>query len=184
MRAGEQKPFTSQQRRVSRLPTGGMDRTPAAIDRRSTEFRHQRQERLTDEVPRPHSGMGDFQSGLVETKFPDQQKIEIEGSRLAARATSSTETCFDSPFTKSHFPITSHPTPQSTKPSKSQNDSEPKAPRDSSTASSIASPKLRPCRLISTFTNQSYWFDEHTLLIRNAVSISPNFLAFFALFCG
>jgi hypothetical protein len=39
--------------------------------------------------------MGDFQSGLVETKFPDQQKIEIESSRLAARATSSTETCFD-----------------------------------------------------------------------------------------
>ena len=39
--------------------------------------------------------MGEFQSWLVETKFPDQKQIEIEGARLAARATSSTETRFD-----------------------------------------------------------------------------------------
>ena len=103
MRAGDQKPFTGQQRRVSRLPTGGMGRTPTAIGRRSTEFRHQLQKRLTDEVPRPHSGMGDFQSGLVETKFPDQKKIEIEGSRLAARATSSTETRFDGEQAREQF---------------------------------------------------------------------------------
>ena len=47
--------------------------------------------------------MGNLQSGLVDSKFPDQQKIKIKGSRLTARATSSTETRFDGEQAREQF---------------------------------------------------------------------------------
>ena len=84
------KLLSSKEPRVSGV-FRGIRRTRFADNDRGTEFRHQREKRFHHEGPRPHPGMGKFQSGLLNLEFTDQQEIKVEGSGLAARAATPTE---------------------------------------------------------------------------------------------